>query len=281
MSIRGSHLHGIVFVMSLALAGFGIESKVRADDNADIQKKMVAHLDAGEFGVAAQMFGGMNNNNFQQQMMMAQMAQAAMMNGNRNNFANGMGGMGNSQMRTNMLQNMTPQFGPPKTGGAAQADFEPLMDLMKSTTGMPKPGWVDDGGVGTVKEFRSGVYVDNSGILRRVSTEGTGGNLSTLRKTALQSSGNRDVRKQSEMRKVSLTRLERACQLKRALGKDLDETMQAMAGLQRVKYVLVYPETGDLVLVGPAGDWTNDAEGRLVGVDGGTAPSCNWTTWSC
>jgi hypothetical protein len=40
--------------------------------------------------------------------------------------------------------------------------------------------------------------------------------------------------------------------------------MQTLAGLQRIKYLLVYPEAGDLVLAGPAGDWHADLEGRLV-----------------
>jgi hypothetical protein len=37
--------------------------------------------------------------------------------------------------------------------------------------------------------------------------------------------------------------------------------------LQRIKYVLVYPEEGDLVLAGPAGDWHPDREGRLISVE--------------
>jgi hypothetical protein len=40
--------------------------------------------------------------------------------------------------------------------------------------------------------------------------------------------------------------------------------MQTLAGLKRIKYILVYPESGDIVLAGPAGDWRRDAEGRFV-----------------
>ena len=40
--------------------------------------------------------------------------------------------------------------------------------------------------------------------------------------------------------------------------------MQTLAGLKRIKYILVYPETGDIVLAGPAGDWRRDVEGRFV-----------------
>ena len=44
----------------------------------------------------------------------------------------------------------------------------------------------------------------------------------------------------------------------------LDASMLTLAGLQRVRYVFVYPESGDLVLAGPAGDWKVDADGRIV-----------------
>jgi hypothetical protein len=40
--------------------------------------------------------------------------------------------------------------------------------------------------------------------------------------------------------------------------------MRNLAGLEKIQYVLVYPETGDLVLAGPAGSWRTDDEGRQV-----------------
>ena len=68
----------------------------------------------------------------------------------------------------------------------------------------------------------------------------------------------------SPLRMVSLTRLERAVQLRAAAGRAPSEEMQMLAGLERVKYVWVFPETHDVVLAGPADDWQQDAEGRLV-----------------
>ena len=44
-------------------------------------------------------------------------------------------------------------------------------------------------------------------------------------------------------------------QLTLAAGRRPDDEMLNLAGLERIKYVLVYPETGDLVLAGPAGPW--------------------------
>ena len=40
--------------------------------------------------------------------------------------------------------------------------------------------------------------------------------------------------------------------------------MLTLAGLQRVRYVFVYPESGDLVLAGPAGDWYVNDDGRIL-----------------
>ncbi len=68
---------------------------------------------------------------------------------------------------------------------------------------------------------------------------------------------------------MSLTRLERAAQLRLAAGKPLTEAMRVLAGLQRVQYVFVYPESGDLVLAGPAGDWRPAAENRIVSTETG------------
>jgi len=69
---------------------------------------------------------------------------------------------------------------------------------------------------------------------------------------------------------VSLTRLEREAQIRWAFGKLPTESMRMLAGLQRVKYVFVYPDTGDIVIAGPAGGWRTDSEGRQVSAEGNT-----------
>lgn len=164
------------------------------------------------------------------------------------------------------------QFGPTgNSGGGSQADFDELIDLIIST--VEPPSWEDVGGPGSIKEYSGGVHVDVDGMLTRLETVEQGGRLERLRLIARTSNqglpGDRDVRTRSELRKVSLTRLEKAIQLKLAAGRDIDESMRTLAGMQRVKYVLVYPETGDLVLAGPAGDWQIDRAGRRVSVDSG------------
>ena len=66
------------------------------------------------------------------------------------------------------------------------------------------------------------------------------------------------------MRKVSLTRLEKHVQLCLAAGRAPNDEMMNLAGLEKIQYVLIYPESQDLVLAGPAGPWRVDDEGRRV-----------------
>ena len=68
---------------------------------------------------------------------------------------------------------------------------------------------------------------------------------------------------------VSLPRLEKQIQLHLAAGRRLDEAMEMLAGLQRIEYVFVYPETGDLVIAGPAGDWQPGPENLVVSAETG------------
>ncbi|MBM4005373.1 MAG: hypothetical protein FJ295_19120 [Planctomycetes bacterium] len=39
----------------------------------------------------------------------------------------------------------------------SRQDFGAIVDLIKKCTGTPRPGWVDDGGVGTVEPFPAGI----------------------------------------------------------------------------------------------------------------------------
>ena len=78
---------------------------------------------------------------------------------------------------------------------------------------------------------------------------------------------------------VSLPRLEKQVQLLLAAGRQPTEDMQVLAGLQRIQYVFVYPESGDLVLAGPAGDWQPGPE-KSWSAPTPASRSCGWTTWS-
>ena len=143
--------------------------------------------------------------------------------------------------------------------------------------------WADNGGTGTISHFPTGVWVDPKGVLRPLMKEARTGDLAALRTNSQQRAGQDDVRRSSPLRMISLTRLEKQIQLNAALGQGLDETMKYLAGLRRIEYVFVYPETGDLVVAGPAGDWTvaggeprrlarDGRPGRAVGRPGGHLP---------
>lgn len=153
-------------------------------------------------------------------------------------------------------------------GGAAAADFDTLIDLITST--VAPDNWEEVGGAGAIESFPTGVYVDTSGVMKRVTPLPESALLRETRERSVADSGNRDVRRQSALRKVSLARLERHLQLRKAFGKAPDDAMRSLAGIYRVKYLFVYPETGDIVLAGPAGEWRTDREGRVVNLETGT-----------
>ena len=80
---------------------------------------------------------------------------------------------------------------------------------------------------------------------------------------------NSDVRKSSKLRMVSLVRLDKHVAQLMKEGKSLPQDVLSLAGLSRIDYLFVYPETADIVIAGPAGDWTKSAEGRSISVDNG------------
>ncbi len=151
-------------------------------------------------------------------------------------------------------------------GGGVIADFDTLIELI--TTTVDPDSWDDVGGPGTIAEFPTGVYVDAAGVLKKFKPE-VDRSLAWVRSSAAVAGSSRDPRRSSGLRKVSLPRLERAVQLLYAQGRQPDEAMRTLAGLQKIQYVLIYPESGDIVLAGPAGDWRPDVEGRIVDVEKG------------
>ena len=110
-------------------------------------------------------------------------------------------------------------------------------------------------------------------MLQPLLKDDRGSNLEALRAANSPSAtANKSVRREANLRKISLTRLEKQIQLLQAAGRPLPEEMQVLAGLQRIQYVFVYPDSGDLVLAGPAGDWVVGGDGTVLSRAGGRPP---------
>jgi hypothetical protein len=222
-----------------------------------------AHLEAGEFGPALAAASGIADPGRRDDLL-AQIAAAQARGGAISGSLSTADSIGGDVPRDRAMDGLRDALG--GRGGGVVADFDTLIDLI--TTTIEPDSWEEVGGPGAIQEFPTGVYVDAAGVLKKYKPE-VDRSLSAVRRAAALVSSSRDPRKSSPLRKISLTRLERQVQLRHALGRQPDEVMQNLAGLQRIQYVFVYPETGDIVLAGPAGDWRTDPEGRVVDAEKG------------
>jgi hypothetical protein len=113
-----------------------------------------------------------------------------------------------------------------------------------------------------------GVAVDADGILRQVTVSERNEQLRQLRQGIGQAAG--ELGLPAEMRKVSLRGLEAAM---RDAANDpqgqVPDDVKFLAGLQRIQYILVYPEQGDIVLAGPGEGWKIDEQANIVGATTG------------
>ena len=126
------------------------------------------------------------------------------------------------------------------------------------------------GGFGGQGGFPGGIAIDANGVLSAKTNTSGSARLLKQRAEAFQSEHlNRDVTAPSELRKVSLNRLEKACATFADRNESAPADMQFLAGLQRIDFVFVYPATGDLVIAGPAGGFAPDSTGRMAGIESG------------
>jgi len=148
-----------------------------------------------------------------------------------------------------------------------QADFDSLMNLITNNTSGP---WSDTGGEGgTMDPFYTGVHVDPQGLLMQQSREEQTGRLRSLGVQARLADLNADMAAPSNLRLVSLTRLENEIRKRLADGKPVAETMKHFAGISQIQYVFLYPEEREIVIGGPAEGWKYNANGLPVGVNSG------------
>ncbi|MFT5525728.1 MAG: hypothetical protein ACI9HK_003698 [Pirellulaceae bacterium] len=236
-----------------------LNSSAASGQQPNLAAQVQAHLAAGEFGVATNLARQTPAN--QQNTLLAQIARAQAIGGARPGSLRTAAGIVDDVVRQQTFQNLANQPIHAR-GGGAQADFDTLIDLIKSTV---QPGsWDDAGGPGAIDGFPGGVLVDTTGVMRKVQDAVDGRPLSNLRLAALNADDHQDLLRDSSLRKISLRRLEKELQMLAAQGKPATQAMKNFAGIYSLDYVFIYPKTGDIVLAGPAGRWTTQSEGRVV-----------------
>ena len=152
---------------------------------------------------------------------------------------------------------------PGQQGGITEADFQPLIDLIQSVIGSDT--WEDAGGEGSLMAYPAGVYVDTSGILQRlkpIDAQKNARRRSVRKKLAF--NGKLEEAATSPLRKISLKRLLREVNQATTFGRVLDASIQNMAGVYKIQYVIVDQNANDIVLAGPGGPWKTDASGQAV-----------------
>lgn len=221
--------------------------------------QLKAHLDAGEFGLArahADGLGGVDRDRWLGQIGNAQLQAGAIHAGIDSLSSVNDGRVLTDAINSHRGRAVGDGFA---RGGAAMADFDTLIDLI-TTTIIPE-SWDTVGGPGAIESFPGGVYVDGEGVLKKLELTSSS-SLAGLRADSRGAEKDSRLSDESTLRKVSLTRLEKQLQLLAAEGKSPSEAMRNLAGIHKIQYVFVYPETGDVVIAGPAGDWKTNAEGR-------------------
>ncbi len=135
-------------------------------------------------------------------------------------------------------------------------------------------GGMGGGGMGGGGRGRAGgIVVDARGVVQPLMAKDVGGKLSEKRLAEL--AGKflpSDVNSFSKLRKVSLVRLEAACEEYARTQKHVPAEMQYLAGVQRIDYVFIFPDTKDIVIAGPAEGFVADGAGRATGVGTGRPP---------
>ena len=158
-------------------------------------------LAAGEFGPAARLAAeapaGARDD------MLAQLAKAQANAGASRASLTTAAGIGDDRARAGMLDFLGSAPVGGAAGGAAMADFDSLIELV--TTTIAPDSWEEVGGPGAVAPFPGGVYVDASGVLKKINVDDGDRTLAATRHEAAHSHGNRDVRQASNLRKVSLS----------------------------------------------------------------------------
>jgi len=115
----------------------------------------------------------------------------------------------------------------------------------------------------------AGIVVDAGGVLRMHTVQDPTGQLTKAQIDAAKALRPGNLTAGAALRYVSLNRLEEAVKAHMAGDRKPTDEMKYLAGLTKIKYVFLIPETRDIVVAGPAEGWYDDLSGRTIGQKSG------------
>ncbi len=234
-----------------------------ADDVDGLKKTVTSHLEAGEFQSAIAIAKSVNDENVRadilQQIAKSQI-EAGELQASRATLR---------QMPVNRTRvQLTAKRVKKRSLNGSGADFDSLIELIETQTGA-LDSWESQGGFGTITEFETGVRVDPTGLLVRLTKTEDKNRLKELGLQSRKANLNSDMAQVSNLRMVSLTRLEQAVAQRIAQGLPVVDSMKNLAGIYQIQHVFVYPETGEIVIAGPASGWEFNQRGMAVSSNNG------------
>ncbi len=120
---------------------------------------------------------------------------------------------------------------------------------------------------GVVTQAVGGISIKSDGLIENAGVDVLG-KLRAERARLIQKVP-ADLNAAASLRKVSLRGLEEAVEESLKSGQALPDDVVLLAGLQDIRYLFVYPEQKDIVLVGYGEGWRIDARGNIVGITTG------------
>ncbi|NNE01085.1 MAG: DUF1598 domain-containing protein [Pirellulaceae bacterium] len=235
---------------AIGQTGAAQQSQTTTDGSADLQ----AHLDGGEFGLAAQLakaFAGQAGADQagaeQRDQIYSQVAAAQGSAGELAAAARTAANIQSPMYRSRAIEGAR--------GGGSMADFGSLMQLIETT--VEPDTWESLGGPSTMAPYPQGVYVDPDGTVKPCVTVPQSDALDDL-KSVLRRDPEPGIanaadswRQASKLRIVSLRRLRDVITQRQILGHPNTTSMINMAGLSRVQYIMI--DGDDILLAGPVG----------------------------
>ena len=143
--------------------------------------------------------------------------------------------------------------------------------LAQNQGGQGGLGGGQGGGLGAGQGgFPGGIIIDADGLVKAPKAQRINLRLEQQRLKSIAAArlpGEMSVA--SPLRLVSLTRLEERLQACLDAGESIPDELTHLAGLTQIEYLFAVPESGELIIAGPAEGFAAMADGRVVGTETG------------